>query len=99
MSEIAEVRSKQKSLEERFTPLQELVTTQLEAVNAQIQATAPAKDTISKLAEEFRTFRELIYGVLKLLRHQITDCSRQIDWLATKSRRKALIIQGIPHLP
>ncbi|KAF9813316.1 hypothetical protein SFRURICE_015798 [Spodoptera frugiperda] len=68
MSEIAEVRSAQKSLEEKFTPLQDLVTKQMEALQTQIQAAGSSKDTIAKVAEEFRTFRELIFGVLKLLR-------------------------------
>ncbi|KAF9799424.1 hypothetical protein SFRURICE_003121 [Spodoptera frugiperda] len=97
MSEIAEVRSTQKSLEEKFAPLQDLVTKQMEALQAQIQAAGPSKDTIAKVAEEFRTFRELIFGVLKLLRGQMSECSRQIDELATRSRRKALIVQGMPE--
>ncbi|KAF9793637.1 hypothetical protein SFRURICE_001996 [Spodoptera frugiperda] len=97
MSEIDEVRSTQKSLEEKFAPLQDLVTKQMEALQAQIQAAGPSKDTIAKVAEEFRTFRELIFGVLKLLRSQMSECSKQIDELATRSRRKALIIQGMPE--
>lgn len=97
MSEIAEVRSTQKSLEEKFTPLQELVVNQLEAVNAQIEAAGSGKDTLAKLADEFRTFRVLMYSVLGTMRRQLTECSQQIDDLATRSRRKALIIHGVPH--
>ncbi|KAF9408773.1 hypothetical protein HW555_011648 [Spodoptera exigua] len=97
MSQIAEVLSNQKSLEERFTPLEAMFTQKMEAVQAQIQAAGPAKDTIAKVAEEFRTFRELMFGLLGLLRHQITECSRQIDEMETRSRRKALIIQGVPE--
>ncbi|KAF9406983.1 hypothetical protein HW555_012840 [Spodoptera exigua] len=97
MSQIEEVRSTQKSLEEKFVPLEEMFTKKLEAIQAQIQTAGPAKDTIAKVAEEFRAFRELMYGLLGLLRQQIVECSRQIDDLETRSRRKALIIQGVPE--
>ncbi|KAF9409521.1 hypothetical protein HW555_000997 [Spodoptera exigua] len=97
MTQIAEVLSNQKSLEERFTPLEAMFMQKMEAVQAQIQAAGPAKDTIAKVAEEFRTFRELMFSLLGLLRRQITECSRQIDDMETRSRRKALIMQGIPE--
>ncbi|KAF9416482.1 hypothetical protein HW555_006149 [Spodoptera exigua] len=67
----------------------------MNALEAQIQTAGPAKDTVAKVAEEFRAFRDLVIGMLGLLRRQISECSRQLDNIETRSRRKALIIQGI----
>ncbi|KAF9415794.1 hypothetical protein HW555_006695 [Spodoptera exigua] len=88
MSQLAEVLSAQKSLEECFMK-------KMNALEAQIQTAGPAKDTVAKVAEEFRAFRDLVIGMLGLLRRQIGECSRQLDNIETRSRRKALIIQGI----
>ncbi|KAF9413683.1 hypothetical protein HW555_008129 [Spodoptera exigua] len=88
MSQLAEVLSAQKSLEECFMK-------KMNALEAQIQTAGPVKDTVAKVAEEFRAFRDLVIGMLGLLRRQIGECSRQLDDIETRSRRKALIIQGI----
>ncbi|KAF9416682.1 hypothetical protein HW555_005995 [Spodoptera exigua] len=88
MSQLAEVLSAQKSLEESFMK-------KMSALEAQIQTAGPAKDTVAKVAEEFRAFRELVISMLGLLRRQIGECSRQLDNIETRSRRKALIFQGI----
>ncbi|KAF9424388.1 hypothetical protein HW555_000527 [Spodoptera exigua] len=88
MSQLAEVLSAQKTLEESFIK-------KMNALEAQIQTAGPAKDTVAKVAEEFRAFRELVFGMLGLLRRQISECAQQIDDIETRSRRKALIVQGI----
>ncbi|KAF9404502.1 hypothetical protein HW555_014311 [Spodoptera exigua] len=88
MSQLAEVLSAQKSLEESFMK-------KMSALEAQIQTAGPAKDTVAKVAEEFRAFRELVISMLGLLRRQIGECSRQLDNIETRSRRKALIFQDI----
>ncbi|KAF9413643.1 hypothetical protein HW555_008221 [Spodoptera exigua] len=88
MSQLAEVLSAQKTLEESFIK-------KMNALEAQIQTAGPAKDTVAKVAEEFRAFRELVFGMLGLLRRQISECAQQIDEIETRSRRKALIVQGV----
>ena len=80
--------SAQKSLEESFLR-------KMSELEAQIQCAGPAKDTVARVAEEFRTFRELIFSMLSLLRRQISECAGQVDGLETRHRRKALIFQGI----
>ncbi|KAF9411131.1 hypothetical protein HW555_009993 [Spodoptera exigua] len=87
-----EVLSAQKSLEECFIK-------KMNALEAQIQTAGPAKDTVAKVAEEFRAFRDLVIGMLGLLRRQIDECSRQLNDIETRSRRKALIIQDITEAP
>ena len=86
-SQLENIQSAQKSLEECFLK-------KMGELEAQIQSAGPAKDTVAKIAEEFRTFRELMFGMLGLLRNQITECSRLVDGLETRTRRKALIFTG-----
>ncbi|KAF9804319.1 hypothetical protein SFRURICE_011934 [Spodoptera frugiperda] len=57
-----------------------------------------SKDTIARVAEDFRTFRELVFEMLKMLRLQVSEHSRELDEINTRSRRKALIIQGVPEV-
>lgn len=87
MSQLDNIQSAQKSLEECFLK-------KMGELEAQIQSAGPAKDTVAKIAEEFRTFRELMFSMLGLLRKQITECSRLTDGLETRTRRKALIFTG-----
>ncbi|XP_047035904.1 uncharacterized protein LOC124641759 [Helicoverpa zea] len=90
MSQLSEILSIQRSLEESFNQ-------KMDQLGAQIQAAGPAKETVAKIAEEFRTFRELIFNMLGLLRKQIAECVLHIDGLEMRHRRKALIFQGLPE--
>ncbi|KAJ8722540.1 hypothetical protein PYW07_003720 [Mythimna separata] len=87
MSQLDNVMSAQKDLEES-------VSKKMGELEAQIQSAGPAKDTVAKVAEEFRTFRELIFAMLGLLRKQIAECTRVADGLETRTRRKALLFTG-----
>lgn len=91
MSQLDDILSAQKSLEDSFIR-------KMGELEAQIQSAGPAKDTVARVAEEFRTFRELIFGMLGLLRRQISECAKQVDVLETRHRRKALIFQGIAEV-
>ncbi|KAF9409720.1 hypothetical protein HW555_011010 [Spodoptera exigua] len=77
---------------------EERVDKKMKAVEVQIQAAGPTKDTIARVADEFRTFRELVFDMLKLLRLQIGEHSQRLDDVEARSRRKALIIQGIAEV-
>lgn len=88
MSQLSDIVSAQKSLEECFT-------LKMQNLEAQIQGAGAGKETVAKVAEEFRTFRELMYSMLGLLRRQINECASQVDAIETKHRRKALIFLGV----
>ena len=90
-SQLENIQLAQKSLEDCFLK-------KMGELEAQIQCAGPAKDTVAKIAEEFRTFRELMFGMLGLLRKQITECSRLVDGLETRTRRKALILTGFAEV-
>ncbi|CAG4945827.1 unnamed protein product [Colias eurytheme] len=53
----------------------------------------------SKLAAEFNSFQSFVLSSLKALNDQITLLSNQVNDLETRSRRKILLIHGIPEAP
>ncbi|KAF9408023.1 hypothetical protein HW555_012150 [Spodoptera exigua] len=77
--------------------VQESLLKKMGDIEAQIQSAGSSKDTVARIAEEFRTFRELVFDMLKLLRSQVTECCRNIDGLEMRNRRKAVVFQGIPE--
>lgn len=92
MSQFAEVLAAQKTLEENFMK-------KMGELETQIQCAGPAKaNTVARIADEFRTFRELIFSMFGLLRSQISECAKQIDGLETRHRRKALVFQGVAEV-
>ncbi|CAH2061697.1 unnamed protein product, partial [Iphiclides podalirius] len=90
MSNLAEIISTQNRLEEN-------ITKKFNDHQAQISNAGSSKDTVSKVAEELRQFREIIFGILGLLRQQIRECSKQVDDIESRNRRKAIIISGVPE--
>uniref|UniRef100_A0A2H1WT06 SFRICE_041323 n=1 Tax=Spodoptera frugiperda TaxID=7108 RepID=A0A2H1WT06_SPOFR len=77
---------------------EERIARKFKEVQVQIQTAGTSKDTIARVAEDFRTFRELVFDMLKMLRLQVSENSRELDEINTRSRRKALIIQGVPEV-
>ncbi|XP_041988406.1 uncharacterized protein LOC121739879 [Aricia agestis] len=90
MSQLDDIQKAQQSLEE-------CVMKKMEELQAQLQGGAAAKDTVAKVAEEFRTFRELTFSMLSLLRKQIAECSKAADIMETRDRRKFLLLTGVPE--
>lgn len=88
MSNLADIINTQNRLEEN-------ISKKFDDLQAQITNAGSSKDTVAKVAEELRNFREIIFGILGLLRQQIRDCAKQVDNLETRNRRKALIVSGI----
>lgn len=78
--------------------MEEKLLGRMNEIHAQIKAAGPSKDTVAKIAEEFRVFRELVYGILGTLRKQISDCCRCSDDQEMRHRRKAVVFQGIPEV-
>lgn len=91
MSQLEEIRNAQNSLEECFSK-------RMGELEAQLRSGGPSKDTVTKVADEFRTFRELMFSMLGILRKQINDCFHMIDNIETRHRRKALLFLGVPEV-
>lgn len=88
MTQLVNVEAAQRSLEECFTK-------RMAELESQLQCTSASKDTVARVAEEFRTFRELMFSMLGLLRKQISECAQAIDAMDTRHRRKALLLMGV----
>ncbi|KAG6439361.1 hypothetical protein O3G_MSEX000709 [Manduca sexta] len=90
MAQLASIESTQNKLEECFTR-------RMAELEAKLQASGPGKDTVARVAEEFRTFRELMFEMLRLLRRQIAECCQVVDGIEARHRRKALLFLGVPE--
>lgn len=88
MSQLEEIKTAQDNLEECFAK-------RMAELEAQLHSGGPTKDTVARVAEEFRTFRELMFSMIGLLRKQINECSAAIDDIETRHRRKSLIFVGV----
>ncbi|KAI8425734.1 hypothetical protein MSG28_011522 [Choristoneura fumiferana] len=54
--------------------------------------------TLSSVAADFNTFKSFISSALECLQKQVACLSRQVDQLETRSRRKMLLIHGVPEV-
>ncbi|KAL4709494.1 hypothetical protein ACJJTC_007225 [Scirpophaga incertulas] len=91
MAHLEGILERQKSLEEK-------VNKKMEELQQQLLNAGPHKDTVAKVAEEFRTFRELIFNMIGLLRNQIEECVRHIELFENRHRQNALVLMGIPEV-
>ncbi|CAH2044926.1 unnamed protein product, partial [Iphiclides podalirius] len=90
MSNLSDIITTQNRLEEN-------ISKRFDELQAQITNAGSSKDTVAKVGEELRSFREIIFGILSLLRKQIRECAIQVDELESRNRRKALIVAGVPE--
>ncbi|KAJ2937348.1 hypothetical protein O0L34_g19231 [Tuta absoluta] len=91
-----------------MAPMDDIKATQLEIeanimkrmteLEGQIQ-NAKTSNTVAKVAEELRVFRDLTWNILGLLRKQIADCAKVVEDMETRKRRKVLVFNGIPETP
>lgn len=78
--------------------MESLFIKQMEDFSSRIeQSSAPSKATTSSLATELATFRTFIMGALKILQDQFQALSREVDSLEMRSRRKMLLLHGVPE--
>lgn len=88
MSQLHDIEMAQKDLEELFM-------SKMDELQSLLQTTSTAKDTVAKVADEFRTFRELVFNMFSLLRSQISECTKTIDCIETQQRQKCLVFFGV----
>lgn len=91
MSQLADIRVAQSNLEESFSK-------RMAELEAQLQTGGNSKETVARVSEEFRAFRELMFTMLGLLRKQIIECAKMVDVIETRHRRKALLLLGVPEV-
>lgn len=90
MSQLADIQAAQSSLEVTFSK-------RMAQLETQLHSGGTSKDTVARISEEFRAFRELMFNMLGLLRRQISECAKMVDIMETRHRCKALVILGVPE--
>lgn len=79
--------------------LQVLFEKKMDAFQARLQeSSAPATDDEASLAEDFAEFRTFVLAAIKSLQEQITLLARESDAHEMRSRRKILLLHGVPEI-
>lgn len=62
-----------------------------------LQSAIPATSPTSNIASQFSAFRSFVLSALKSLQGQVDLLNQQVDQQETRSRRKILLIHGVPE--
>nr|XP_034832765.1 uncharacterized protein LOC117989496 [Maniola hyperantus] len=62
-----------------------------------LQSAIPATSPTSNIAAQFSSFRNFVLTALKTLQGQVEVLSQQIDQQETRSRKKILLVHGVPE--
>ncbi|KOB65227.1 Uncharacterized protein OBRU01_23022 [Operophtera brumata] len=78
--------------------LEVMFTQQMDEFKGRIDKTAsPSRATTCSLATEFSTFKDFIIGALQILQNQLQVISSEVDNIEMRSRRKILLLHGVPE--
>lgn len=78
--------------------LELMFTEQMDEFKTRIdKSTSPSRATASSIATEFTSFRTFIIGALQILQDQLVVVSKEVDNLEMRSRRKILLLHGVPE--
>ncbi|CAG9782668.1 unnamed protein product [Diatraea saccharalis] len=84
------------AIQNSMNQLQKIFTDRMDRYQSDLQASAPST-TISNLNSEFSTFRSYIMTALQSLQEQINLLAQQTDNMEMHSRRKMLLLHGLPE--
>ncbi|KAJ2937661.1 hypothetical protein O0L34_g4674 [Tuta absoluta] len=76
----------EKSLLERMTTFDDNLKQAVAAAN---------KDTVAKLRTDFGGFKDIVFGILDMLRSQISRLHKSMEAMEQRHRRKCLIFNGV----
>lgn len=62
-----------------------------------VAAQSQDASTISEISKEFSNFKTFIVSTLRSLQHQMNVLSMQMDKIEMRSRRKMLLVHGVPE--
>ncbi|XP_048489450.1 uncharacterized protein LOC125491455 [Plutella xylostella] len=82
-----------KSLEE----MKEMFGSSMASFQEQLNSKSPGPPTTTGLAAEFSTFRAFIMSALGTLQQQVEFLARGMDAVEMRSRRKMLLVHGVPE--
>lgn len=77
--------------------MQALFTEQMAAYEGKLQKHSEAPATVASLAAEFTTFKAFVLTAMRALQDQIQATAQAVDQLEMLSRRKHLLVHGVPE--
>ncbi|CAG9790317.1 unnamed protein product [Diatraea saccharalis] len=92
MANVATVIETQKSLESALMH-------RMKEFEDKLKSSSSNKDKVPQLEEEFKSFKEIVWSVVSLLRQQINEVLRTVDQLESRHRSKHLLFCGVPEEP
>lgn len=84
------------AIQESLIQLQNLFTQRMDVYQSELQDAAPTA-SIANLSSEFSAFRKFIMTSLQNLQDQVSLIAHQTDNMEMRSRRKILLIHGLPE--
>lgn len=84
------------AIQESLTQLQNLFTQRMDVYQSELQAAAPSANVVS-LTSEFAAFKQFIVSALRNLQDQVSLLAQQTDNMEMRSRRKILLLHGLPE--
>ncbi|CAG9790251.1 unnamed protein product [Diatraea saccharalis] len=95
MTNIATVFETQKSLESALMRRMEEFESQLKSSSS----SSSEKAQVPQLHNEFKSFKQLVWNILSLLRQQIGEVLISLDQQEARHRSKFLLLRGVPEKP
>ncbi|KOB70711.1 Uncharacterized protein OBRU01_15564 [Operophtera brumata] len=62
------------------------------------KTSSPPSATVSNLAVNLASFTTFVMGALQLLQDQLQVISSEVDGMVMRSRRKILLLHGVPEV-
>lgn len=86
------------SLRHTLAEMMATFTTRMDSFDETLRKKAAPASSIESLAEEFAAFKNFIMGSLRSLQLQVAYVAREMDQLEMRSRRKILLLHGVPEV-
>lgn len=86
-----------RSLEEIAEMLESNLMKRMDEFEAQVNpARSSSLNDLSQLAAEFSAFKNIVWNVIKLLKQQIAEVTKNMDVAEMRHRSKFLVLNGVP---
>lgn len=85
------------SVKESLAEMTELFNSRMNEFQKELKKTSPTIVSTSSLASEFTAFKTFILSALSTLQRQVEFLGREMDRAETRTRRKMLLLHGVPE--
>lgn len=85
------------NMQQSFLEMMEALNKRMDEFEGELQKTPPTSNTTSSLAADFAAFKSFTAQVLRGFQQQMGVLAQNIDSIEMHSRRKILLIHGVPE--